>query len=67
MMSEGNSGRFPLLAITNLDYVKTLHLAKGEVVGFERPESAEITYIATTNELDVEEVIDVQPRNWIPQ
>ena len=67
MMSEENSGRFPLLAITNLDHVKTLHLAKGEVVGFARPESSEVTYIATTNELNVEEVIDVKPRNWIPQ
>ena len=67
MMSEENSGRFPLLAITNLDHIKTLHLAKGEVVGFARPESSEVTYIATTNELKVEEVIDVKPRNWIPQ
>ena len=67
MMSEENSGRFPLLAITNLDQVKTLHLAKGEVVGFARPESGEVTYIATTNELNIKEVIDVKPRNWIPQ
>ena len=67
MMSEKNSGKFPLLAITNLDHVKTLHLAKGEVVGFAIPESSEVTYIATTNELNVEEVIDVKPRNWIPQ
>ena len=67
MMSEENSGRFPLLAITNLDHVKTLHLAKGEVVGFAIPESSEVTYIATTNELNVEEEIDVKPRNWIPQ
>ena len=67
IMSEENSGRFPLLAITNLDHVKTLHLAKGEVVGFARPESSEVTYIATTNELNVEEIIDVKPRNWIPQ
>ena len=67
MMSEEKSRRFPLLAITNLDHVKTLHLAKGEVVGFARPESSEVTYIATTNELNVEEVIDVKPRNWIPQ
>ena len=67
MMSEENSGRFPLLAITNLDHVKTLHLAKGEVVGFARPESSEVTYIATTNELNIKEVIDVKPRNWIPQ
>ena len=67
MMSEENSGGFPLLAITNLDHVKTLHLAKGEVVGFARPESSEVTYIAITNELKVEEVIDVKPRNWIQQ
>ena len=67
MMSEENSRRFPLLAITNLDHVKTLHLAKGEVVGFARPESSEVTYTATTNEINVEEVIDVKPRNWIPQ
>ena len=67
MMSEENSGRFPLLSITNLDHVKTLHLAKGEVVGFARPESSEVTYIATTNELNIEEVIDVKPRKWIPQ
>ena len=62
-----NSERFPLLAITNLDHVETLHLAKGEVVGFARPESSEVTYIATTNELNMEEVMDVTPRNWIPQ
>ena len=67
ILAEENSGRFPLLAITNLDHVKTLHLAKGEVVGFARPESSEVTYIATTNELNIEEVIDVRPRNWIPQ
>ena len=67
ILAEENSGRFPLLAITNLDHAKTLHLAKGEVVGFARPESSEVTYIATTNELNIEEVIDVKPRNWIPQ
>ena len=66
ILAEENSGRFPL-AITNLDHVKTLHLAKGEVVGFARPESSEVTYIATTNELNIEEVIDVKSRNWIPQ
>ena len=67
MLAEENSEKFPLMAITNLDHVKTLHLAKGEVVGFARPESSEVTYIATTNELNVEEVIDLMPRNWIPQ
>ena len=67
ILAEENSGGFPLLAITNLDHIKTLHLAKGEVVGFARPESSEVTYIATTNELNIKEVIDVRPRNWIPQ
>ena len=67
ILAEDNSGKFPLLAITNLDHVKTLHLAKGEVVGFARPESSEVTYIATTNELNIEEVIDMKSRNWIPQ
>ena len=67
ILAEENSDRFPLLAITNLDHVKTLHLAKGEVVGFARPESSEVTYIATTNELNIEETVDVKPRNWMPQ
>ena len=67
MMSEENSGGFPLLAITNLDHIKTLHLAKGEVVGFSKPELSEVTYIATSNELNIEEIIDMKPRNWIPQ
>ena len=66
ILAEENSERFPLLAITNLDHVKTLHLTKGEVVGFARPESSKVTYITTTNELNIEEVIDVTPRNWIP-
>ena len=67
ILAEENSGRFPLLAITNLEHVKTLHLAKGEVVGFARPESSEVTYIATTNKLNIEQMVDVKPRNWFPQ
>ena len=67
ILAEENSERFPLMTITNLDHVKTLHLAKGEVVGFARPESSEVTYIATTKELNIEKAIDVKPRNWIPQ
>ena len=67
MLAEENSEKFPLMAVTNLDHIKTLHLAKGEVVGFVRPESSEVTYITTTNELNIEEPIDVTPRNWIPQ
>ena len=67
MLAEENSEKFQLMAVTNLDHVKTLHLAKGEVVGFARPESSEVTYITTTNELNIEEMIDVTPRDWIPQ
>ena len=67
IVTDENSEKFPLLVITNLDHVKTLHLAKGEVVGFARAESSEVTYIATTNELNIEEEIDVMLRNWIPQ
>ena len=67
VLAEENSEKLPLKAITNLDHIKTLHLAKGEVIGFARPESSDVTYIATTNELNIEEEIDVMPRNWIPQ
>ena len=67
ILAEEDSGRFPLLPITNLDHVKTLHLAKGEVVGFARPEPSEVTYIATANKLNIEEEVDMKPRNWIPQ
>ena len=65
--SEKNNEMFPLMAITNLDQVKTLHLHKGEVVGFAKPESTEVVYIATTNELNIKKTIDVIPRNWIPK
>ena len=65
--SEKNIETFPLMAITNLDQVKTLHLHKGEIVGFAKTESVEVTYIATTNELNIEETIDVIPRNWVPK
>ena len=57
---------FPLIAIMNLDQVKTLHLAKGEVIWFARPESLNETYVAMTNELNIEETLDIIPRNWIP-
>ena len=67
IITEKDSKAFPLIAITNLDQVKTLHLNKGEVVGFARPESPDVTYIATTKELNIEETVDVIPRNWIPR
>ena len=67
LVTQKDNDDFPLMAVTNLDQVKTLHLHKGEVVGFARTESTEVTYITTTNELNIEEEVDVIPRNWIPK
>ena len=67
IITEKNSKAFPLVAVTNLDQVKTLPLAIGEVVGFAKPESPDVTYIAMTNELNMEETVDIIPRNWIPK
>ena len=36
---EANQESFPLIAVTNLDFAKTLHIGKGEVIGFAQPES----------------------------
>ena len=58
---------FPLVAITNLDYAKMLHLAKGEIVGFAHEEEVEMNYIETTNILEIEEIEQRAPRNWIPE
>ena len=55
------------MVVTNLDQVKTLHFHKGEIVGFAKAESSEVTYIATTNELNIEEAVDVVPINWLPR
>ena len=66
IVTEGADEAFPLIAITNLDFAKTLHIGKGEIVGFARPEVEEVVYIATTNELNVEPYMDTSPRNWIP-
>ena len=63
---RGADEAFPLIAITNLDFAKTLHIGKGEIIGFARPEVEEVVYIATTNELNVEPYMDTSPRNWIP-
>ena len=67
IITDKDTEVFPLIAIMNLDQVKTLQLAKGEVVGFARPESPNVTYIATTNEINIEESQDTEPRNWIPK
>ena len=49
-----------------MDFAKTLHIGKGEIVGFARPEADEVTYIATAKELNIDPYIDNSPRNWIP-
>ena len=58
---------FPLLAITNLDHVKTLKLAKGEIVGFATMERPKVTYVATINELNIDIKEDTSLKNWIPR
>ena len=58
---------FPVVAITNLDHAKMLHLAKGEIVGFAHEEEVEMNYIETTNILEVDEKKQMAPRNWIPE
>ena len=63
---DGNK-YFPLVAITNLDHVTMLHLAKGEIVGFAHKEEVEMNYIETTNILEIEETEQRAPRNWIPE
>ena len=66
IISDTDSQPFPLIAVTNLDFAKTLHIGKGEIVGFARPESEEVTYIATSDEINMDPYIDNAPRNWIP-
>ena len=58
---------FLLIEVTNLDHAKTLHIGKGEITGFAKPEINSVTYIATTNEINIEEYVDVSPKNWIPK
>ena len=63
---DGNS-YFPLVAVTNLDHAKMLHLAKGEIVGFAHDEEVEMNYIETSNVLEIGELEQRTPRNWIPE
>ena len=58
---------FRLLAITNLDHVKTLKLTKGEIVGFATRERPEVTYVAMVNELNIDVKEDTSLKNWIPK
>ena len=66
-MKPENNNYFPLVAITNLDHAKTLHLAKGEIVGFAHEEEVEMNYIETTNMLEMAEIEERAPRNWVPE
>ena len=66
IVSEDQSSSFPLVAVTNLDCAKTLHIGKGEIIGFARPESEEVLYIATTEEVGMDPYVDNAPRNWVP-
>ena len=58
---------FPVVAITNLGHAKMLHLAKGEIVGFAHDEDVEMHYIETTSILEIDEIEQRAPRNWIPE
>ena len=53
---------FPLVAITNLDHAKTLHLAKGEIVGFAHEEEVEMNYIEMTDVLEMAGIEERAPR-----
>ena len=66
IVSDDSKQSFPLVAVTNLDFAKTLHIGKGEIIGFARPESEEVVYIATSSELNMEPYQDASPCNWIP-
>ena len=67
VINNDKDNPFPMLAITNLDHVKTLHLAKGEIVGFATNEWPDVTYIATVNELDIDIESNTSLKNWIPK
>ena len=67
IISDDEVEPFLLVAVTNLDQAKTLHIGKGEIVGFARPETKSVTYVVTTNEINIEEYVDTSPRNWIPK
>ena len=67
IISDDEVEPFPLIAVTNLGLAKTLHIGKAEIVGFAKPEIKLVTYVATTNEINIEEYMDMSPRNWIPK
>ena len=44
-----------------------LHLGKGEIVDFAHDEEVEMNYIETSNVLEIGELEQKAPRNWIPE
>ena len=66
-MKPENNNYFPLVAITNLDHAKTLHLAKGEIVGFAHEEEVEMNYIEKTDVLEMAGIEERAPRNSVPE
>ena len=58
---------FPVIAITNLDHAKMLHLGEGDVVGFAHDEEVEMNYIETAKTLEMEGTEQTAPRNRIPE
>ena len=67
LIKPENNNYFPVVAITNLDHAKMLHLTKGEVVGFAHEEEVEMNYIEMTNVLEMMEIEVRAPRNWVPE
>ena len=57
---------FPLVAVTNQDHTKVLHIAKGEIVCFAHDEDIEMNYIETSSTLEIGETEHNMPCNWIP-
>ena len=66
-LKPDNNKYFPVVTITNLDHAKMLHLAKEEIVGFAHDEEVEMNYIETANTLEIGEIEQKAPRNWIPE
>ena len=66
IVSDDKTQPFPLVAVTNLDFTRMLHIGKGEIIRFTRPESEEVVYIVTTGEINMDPYIDTSPRNWVP-
>ena len=67
IITDSKVDPFPLVAVTNLDHTKTLHIGKREIIGFAKPKVNTVTYVATTNKINIAEYIDTSPRNWIPE